>query len=116
MKRLAVIFLAALISTTSLSPVVAQDRAGTQRSQRDRPMTRPEAPSRPQFDRDSDRFQEPRISASEALSIARSRARGADFVGARPSSGGAYVFRFERDGGQLFDITVDARSGSARGN
>ncbi|HUH22469.1 MAG TPA: PepSY domain-containing protein, partial [Brevundimonas sp.] len=56
-----------------------------------------------------------RISASEALSIARSRARGADFVGARPSSGGAYVFRFERNGGQLFDITVDAETGRAGG-
>jgi uncharacterized membrane protein YkoI len=113
MKRLAVLFLAALISTTSLSSAVAQDRAGVQRAPRERPMVRPEAPSRPQFDRD--RSDDRRISASEALSIARSRARGANFVGARPSGGSSYVFRFERDGGQLFDVTVDARTGRAGG-
>jgi hypothetical protein len=115
MKRLAVLFLAALISTTALSPAVAQDRPGVQRNRPERPMARPEAPSSPQFDRERDRSSERRISASEALSIARSRARGAEFVGSRPSGGDSYVFRFERDGGQLFDITVDARTGRAGG-
>jgi len=108
MKRLAVLFLAALISTTSLSPTMAQDRFG---GDRDRGQS-----SRDRSDRQRpERQEERRISASEALSIARSRARGANFVGARPSGGDTYVFRFERDGGQLFDITVDARTGRAGG-
>lgn len=112
MKRLAVLFLAALISTTALSPVAAQDRYGGDRGQNSRDRTdrqRPSERERP------NRQEERRISASEALSIARSRARGAQFVGSRPSGGDTYVFRFERDGGQLFDVTVDARTGRAGG-
>ena len=112
MKRLAVLFLAALISTTTLSPTMAQDRFGGDRGQSSR-----DRPDREQsFERQRpDRQEQRRISASEALSIARSRARGAQFVGSRPSGGDTYVFRFERDGGQLFDITVDARTGRAGG-
>ena len=57
----------------------------------------------------------PSISAGEALSIARSRARGARFVGTMASGGGTSVFRFESPEGRIFDITVDARTGRAGG-
>lgn len=99
MSRIFVIAVAALMAWAPLSEASAQDRPrNDRRGQPERPM--PERPS---------------ISAGEALSIARSRARGARFVGTMASGGNTYVFRFESSEGRIFDITVDARTGRAGG-
>lgn len=99
MSRILVIAVAALMAWTPLSEASAQDRG------------RGRGPDREQ----SQERERPSISAGEALSIARSRARGARFVGTMASGGGSYVFRFESPEGRIFDITVDARTGRAGG-
>ena len=101
MSRILVIAAAALMAWAPLSEASAQDRG------------RGRGPDREQSqDRERER---PSISAGEALSIARGRARGARFVGTMASGGGTYVFRFESPEGRIFDITVDARTGRAGG-
>lgn len=99
MSRILVIAVAALMAWAPLSEASAQDRG------------RGRGPDREQ----SQERERPSISAGEALSIARSRARGARFVGTMASGGGTYVFRFESPEGRIFDITVDARTGRAGG-
>jgi uncharacterized membrane protein YkoI len=99
MSRIFVIAVAALMAWAPLSEASAQDRG------------RGRGPDREQ----SQERERPSISAGEALSIARSRARGARFVGTMASGGGTYVFRFESPEGRIFDITVDARTGRAGG-
>jgi hypothetical protein len=99
MSRILVIAAAALMAWAPLSEASAQDRG------------RGRGPDREQ----SQERERPSISAGEALSIARSRARGARFVGTMASGGGTYVFRFESPEGRIFDITVDARTGRAGG-
>ena len=99
MSRIFVITFAALMAWAPLSEASAQDRG------------RGRGPDREQ----SQERERPSISAGEALSIARSRARGARFVGTMASGGGTYVFRFESPEGRIFDITVDARTGRAGG-
>lgn len=99
MSRIFVIAAAALMAWAPLSEASAQDRG------------RGRGPDREQ----SQERERPSISAGEALSIARSRARGARFVGTMASGGGTYVFRFESPEGRIFDITVDARTGRAGG-
>lgn len=100
MSRIFAIAVAALLAWAPLSEASAQDRGprgrGADRGQ-------PQEPERPS------------ISAGEALSIARGRARGARFVGTMASGGGGYVFRFESSDGRIFDITIDARTGRAGG-
>jgi len=102
MSRILVIAAAALMAWVPLSEAAAQDRGARGRGP-EREQSR-----EPQRER-------PSISAGEALSIARSRARGARFVGTMASGGGTYVFRFESPEGRIFDITVDARTGRAGG-
>lgn len=97
MTRIAVLCLSVLLTALPIGAAAAQDRGA--RSDR--------------FEREQSQ-ERPRISASEALSIARSRARGARFVGTI-SSGDPYVFRFEEPGGRVFDISVDARTGRTGG-
>lgn len=93
MNRICTFLLAALIAAAPLS-AAAQDR-GVRGDRDDRDRGRSEQ-VRP----------EPRrISVSEAQGIARSRARGATFVGFVGTRGDQYVFRFDRDG-QLFDVAV----------
>ncbi|WP_296165386.1 PepSY domain-containing protein [uncultured Brevundimonas sp.] len=99
MSRILVIAVAALMAWAPLSEASAQDRG------------RGRGPDREQ----SQERERPSISAGEALSIARSRARGARFVGTMASGGGTYVFRFESPEGRIFDITIDARTGRAGG-
>jgi len=92
MNRICTLLIAAVFATAPLS-AVAQDRGG--RDDRDPGRNRAEQP-RPA----------PRqISFSEAQAIAKSRARGAEYVGFVEERDGQYVFRFDR-GGQLFDIAV----------
>lgn len=98
MTRTAVLCLALLMTAAPLGVASAQDRGG-----------RPD-----RFEREQTQ-ERPRISPSEALSIARSRARGARFVGTLSSGGDTYVFRFEEPGGRVFDISVDAQTGRTGG-
>ncbi|PZO00145.1 MAG: hypothetical protein DCF29_17625 [Alphaproteobacteria bacterium] len=98
MSRIFVIAIAALMAWAPLSEASAQDRGPRGRG--------------PDREQTQERLA---ISAGEALSIARSRARGARFVGTMASGGGTYVFRFESPEGRIFDITVDARTGRAGG-
>lgn len=92
MNRIRTYLLAALIAAAPLS-AAAQDRGG--RGDRDRGGDRSEQV----------RPTQRQISVSEAQAIARSRARGATFVGFVGTRGDQYVFRFDRDG-QLFDVAV----------
>jgi hypothetical protein len=92
MNRIRTYLLAALIAAAPLS-AAAQDRGD--RGDRDRGGDRSEQV----------RPAQRRISVSEAQGIARSRARGATFVGFVGTRGDQYVFRFDRDG-QLFDVAV----------
>ena len=100
MSRIFVIAVAALMAWAPRSEASAQDRGPRGRG--------------PDREQSQDR-ERPSISAGEALSIARGRARGARFVGTMASGGGTYVFRFESAEGRIFDITVDARTGRAGG-
>ncbi|MDP3803173.1 hypothetical protein [Brevundimonas sp.] len=92
MNRIRTCLLAALIAAAPLS-AAAQDRGD--RGDRDRGGDRSE----------QIRPAQRQISVSEAQGIARSRARGATFVGFVGTRGDQYVFRFDRDG-QLFDVAV----------
>lgn len=92
MTRLSVLVLSVLIAAAPLSTATAQDRGPRE----DR--GRAEAGREPR-----------RISEAEAQGIARARAGGARFVGSLGMRGSSYVFRFEREDGQIIDIAVDSR-------
>jgi hypothetical protein len=92
MKRMPILFVAALLAVAPVQVASAQD--GPRGDRR---------PSREQ----QQRPERPQMSSAEAQRIAQSRAGDARFVGYRGMSGGAYVFAFERDG-RIFNISVDA--------
>lgn len=99
MNRILTFLLAALIAATPLA-VAAQDRGD-----RDRDRGQSQGQSQGQGRTEEVRPAARQISVSEAQGIARSRARGATFVGYIGTRGDQYVFRFDRDG-QLFDVAV----------
>ena len=93
MKRMSVIFAAALLALAPISAAAAQDG--------------PRGDRRPSGREQSQRPERPQMSSSEAQRIAQPRAGDARFVGYRGMSGNSYVFAFERDG-RIFNVTVDA--------